>query len=189
MKQTRANNARQSLLDAAETVAHDRGMSGLTLDAVAAEAGVSKGGLLYHFPSKDELIQAMIGRIAQMAEEVFSEELANEPAGRSRHARAFIRLFMDSNDRFFSHLKRMATPLLVAVAGNPELLAPMKSFFHKVYLGMIGDGLPPERAWLLMAAMDGIKFWQILRIMEPSDRELTEVRELMEQIIDGDLSS
>ena len=34
----------------------------LTLDAVAERAGVSKGGLLYHFPSKESLLQAMVDR-------------------------------------------------------------------------------------------------------------------------------
>lgn len=188
MKRTRANNASERLLDAAETVAHNRGMQGLTLDAVAAEAEVSKGGLLYHFPSKDALIQAMVKRIAQLAQTLYSEELENEPAGRGRHAHAFLRLLMDRNGRFFSHLKRMATPLLVAVAGNPELLDPMRAFFSKVRLGMVEDGLPPERAWLILAAVDGIKFWRILRIVEPSDRELVRVRKLLEQIIDGELS-
>jgi AcrR family transcriptional regulator len=32
----------------------------VTLEAVAAEAGVSKGGLLYHFPTKDALLEALV---------------------------------------------------------------------------------------------------------------------------------
>src|SRR3954451_20801993 len=50
------------LLDAAATVVHRDGAQALTLDAVAAEAEVSKGGLLYHFKSKNELVQAMVER-------------------------------------------------------------------------------------------------------------------------------
>ena len=38
------------------------GPQALTLDAVAAEAGVSKGGLLYHFASKRELLDAVVRR-------------------------------------------------------------------------------------------------------------------------------
>ena len=36
------------------------GLLAMTLDRIAEEAGVSKGGLLYHFPSKDELIVALL---------------------------------------------------------------------------------------------------------------------------------
>src|SRR3954453_7916392 len=38
------------------------GAQALTLDAVAQEAEVSKGGLLYHFKSKRELVEGMIER-------------------------------------------------------------------------------------------------------------------------------
>ena len=38
------------------------GAQALTLDAVAAEAGVSKGGVLYHFASKRALIDGLIER-------------------------------------------------------------------------------------------------------------------------------
>ena len=53
---------RDQLLDAAERVVRRDGVARLTLDAVAAEAGTSKGGLLYHFASRDALITAMVGR-------------------------------------------------------------------------------------------------------------------------------
>ncbi len=43
---------RSALLDAAERVVLRDGAGQLTMDAVAAEAGVSKGGVLYAFPSK-----------------------------------------------------------------------------------------------------------------------------------------
>src|SRR3954471_17885396 len=53
---------RDNLLDAAAKVVHRDGAQALTLDAVAAEAEVSKGGLLYHFKSKNDLVEAMVER-------------------------------------------------------------------------------------------------------------------------------
>ncbi|WP_264629138.1 TetR/AcrR family transcriptional regulator, partial [Candidatus Symbiopectobacterium sp. NZEC135] len=50
------------ILDAAETVLLRSGVHGFTLDAVAAQAGISKGGLVYRFPSKDQLIQTLLQR-------------------------------------------------------------------------------------------------------------------------------
>ena len=52
----------ERLLDAAERLVSEVGAGHLTLEAVARAAGVSKGGLLYHFPSKEALLQAMIDR-------------------------------------------------------------------------------------------------------------------------------
>ena len=51
------------LLDAAGAfITTKDGTQALTLDAVAEEAEVSKGGLLYHFKSKRELVEGMIDR-------------------------------------------------------------------------------------------------------------------------------
>jgi AcrR family transcriptional regulator len=53
------------LLDAFETLLVSAGSRSATLDAVAAEAKVSKGGLLYHFHSKDELVEGMLTRLRE----------------------------------------------------------------------------------------------------------------------------
>ncbi|AYF78996.1 TetR/AcrR family transcriptional regulator [Nocardia yunnanensis] len=44
-------------------------MSQVTLDNVAATAGVSKGGLLYHFKSKDALLAGLLRRVGERADE------------------------------------------------------------------------------------------------------------------------
>ena len=54
------SDARERILDAALAVADRVGAAHLTLDAVATEAGVSKGGLLYHFASKDLLLKGVV---------------------------------------------------------------------------------------------------------------------------------
>ncbi|MFE3191561.1 TetR/AcrR family transcriptional regulator [Nocardia sp. NPDC059240] len=54
---------RDRILDALESLLLDRGMSQVTLENVAATAGVSKGGLLYHFKSKDALLAGLLRRV------------------------------------------------------------------------------------------------------------------------------
>jgi AcrR family transcriptional regulator len=186
MKQTRSTNSRDKLLDAAEAVVMERGATSMTLDAVAAQAKVSKGGLLYHFASKEALVQAMVARIAALAKETFAVALEKEPAGKGRHARALLYLMMDEDGPFLLRVKRMAAPLLAAVAGNADLLQPMRQFLQTVRQGMSDDGLSDDRAWLILAALDGIKFWRILHLLEPSSNELAQVRALLEQLIDNE---
>lgn len=55
---------RDRVLDAFEKMIVTGGSRSATLDAVAAEAGVSKGGLLYHFHTKDDLVRGMLDRLA-----------------------------------------------------------------------------------------------------------------------------
>ena len=72
--------ARDRILDAAEQLVADQGASSLTLDAVAQAAGVSKGGLLYHYPNKDALLAAMIERHCDDLDERCARELEGLPA-------------------------------------------------------------------------------------------------------------
>lgn len=55
--------ARDRILDAAEARLLSGGPRALVLDQVAADAGVSKGGLLYHFPSKEALVAGLCERM------------------------------------------------------------------------------------------------------------------------------
>lgn len=58
-------SARDRVLDAYETLLIEHGAASVTLDAVAAEAAVSKGGLLYHFASKDALCSGLLDRLRE----------------------------------------------------------------------------------------------------------------------------
>lgn len=60
-------SSRDRILDAYADLLAVEGERYATLDAVAAKAGVSKGGLLYHFPSKDRLAAALCERLVALA--------------------------------------------------------------------------------------------------------------------------
>lgn len=68
-------SSRTAILDAALAVAQRNGIAGVTLDAVAGEAGVSKGGLIYHFPSKEQLLQGLTDHITACWERAMLDEL------------------------------------------------------------------------------------------------------------------
>jgi len=66
-----ASSARDRVLDAFEELLNEQGERAATLDAVARAAGVSKGGLLYHFPSKDALVDGLLQRLDErLAEDI-----------------------------------------------------------------------------------------------------------------------
>ena len=67
---------RDAILDAAEAIVGDAGAGQLTFDQVAARAGVSKGGVLYCFPSKSALIAAMVERDLKRFEVEMTARLA-----------------------------------------------------------------------------------------------------------------
>ena len=76
--------ARERVLSAYEELLINEGPRGATLDAVTALAGVSKGGLLYHFKNKEALAAALITRLQELAAEDI-RAMAADPEGPSRY--------------------------------------------------------------------------------------------------------
>lgn len=62
-------STRDQILNAFEELIIEQGERAATLSSVAASAGVSKGGLLYHFGSKDALVAGLAERFRQQIEE------------------------------------------------------------------------------------------------------------------------
>ena len=58
--------AREAVLDAFESLLIEEGERAATLDAVARRAGVSKGGLLYHFPTKEAMVSVLLERLDRL---------------------------------------------------------------------------------------------------------------------------
>ncbi|WP_405375726.1 MULTISPECIES: TetR/AcrR family transcriptional regulator [unclassified Microbacterium] len=77
---SRPPRAKESVLDAYESLLVAEGGRGATMEAVAAEAGVSKGGLLYHYASKDALEGALLDRLHHLVE-LDIEEMLADPDG------------------------------------------------------------------------------------------------------------
>ena len=57
-------STRANILAAATDLFGLRGVDAVSLDVIAAEVGVAKQTLLYWFPSKDELLQAVLAEVA-----------------------------------------------------------------------------------------------------------------------------
>ena len=79
--------ARDAVLDAFEDLLIEVGERAATLDAVAERAGVSKGGLLYHFPNKEALIAVMLERLDELRRRMLAA-MAAAPEGAAAY---FIR--------------------------------------------------------------------------------------------------
>lgn len=141
------------IIDAAEDVVVEGGARYLTLDAVAAKAGVSKGGLLYHFPSKEMLLQAMIDRYI---EEDRKKRSAFSAGSSYEVIRAYILSTLD--DR----AKKLSIALLAAVAHNPHFLAPYQREYASMIEEFCQEGLCFEKAAVAMLAADGLKLIEIL---------------------------
>lgn len=65
---------REAALEAAKQVVQREGVTALSYESVAAEAGLTKGGLLYHFPSREDLLLALHEHVAGQWEQCMRDE-------------------------------------------------------------------------------------------------------------------
>jgi len=66
-----ALETRESILDAAERVFFERGVSRSTLDEVARAAGVTRGAVYWHFQNKSDMFNAVVERVRTPMENTF----------------------------------------------------------------------------------------------------------------------
>ena len=161
--------ARERLLDAAERVVVESGATHLTLDAVAKSAGVSKGGLLYHFPSKEALLEGMVARHFQDVDAEVAKRLASR-AGKASRADMFrerMRVLLEL------HPERPAVgvAMVAASADNPEHMAVCRAQNRKILdeFTKLPGGF--EGAALVLLAVQGLLLAELLHMSPYTSRE------------------
>ncbi|MFD8712550.1 TetR/AcrR family transcriptional regulator, partial [Streptomyces anulatus] len=92
---------RTQILEAATRVVQREGVKSVTFDSVAAEAGLTKGGLLYHFASRDDLVQAIHQHLADRweADLVAAAGKPSAEATRQERLAAYTRVAIQSATR------------------------------------------------------------------------------------------
>ncbi|NLX13192.1 MAG: TetR/AcrR family transcriptional regulator [Phycisphaerales bacterium] len=155
---------RDRLLDAAEQIAARDGVSTLTLEAVAHEAGVSKGGLLYHFPAKSALITAIVERLGERCESRQATEVAADSQPRGAFTRAYLAVRSSSlePDREPVH-----SAILAALGTDPGYLDPIRERLATWQARLESDGIDPVTASIVRLAIDGLILGRLLKVPVP----------------------
>jgi AcrR family transcriptional regulator len=180
-----ATDVRTRILDAAEAMVRARGVSGLTLEAAAREAGVSKGGLLYHFASKEALLAAMLNRLADFVAEDFAEGMQRLPPGPGRAARAMLAWGLEvSEAEANERCDRAAAVFLAAFHHDPALLDPMRAVVAGLRNAVAADGLPPGHGMAVMAAMDGLFMARIFGMYELAPAERRDMHTALSRLLE-----
>nr|WP_281377673.1 TetR/AcrR family transcriptional regulator [Saccharopolyspora hordei] len=114
------------ILEAAVECLVEHGYSGASTLAIQARAGVSRGRLLHHFPSRDELLVAAAQHLARdrlaQTERRVAEQLAGMPDGPRRVDRCIDLLWETFHEPHFW----AAMELWTAARTNPALSAALR---------------------------------------------------------------
>lgn len=173
------------ILDAAEAVVLRDGIGRLTFDAVAKTMGRSKAGLLHHFPSKSEMIRAMVERhVAQWHDEYRATYDRLKDEGDPIPA---VRAFMTNclaGTHAWTEAERARNRVLVAALVHDEShVEPLLRVDHTVSDLLKKDALPPGVAEVIHLAVHGLWFQWIFGMGSVSERRLRLIRGVLEELI------
>lgn len=179
-------SARTRILDAAERIVQAKGVGGLTLAAAASEAGVSKGGLLYHFASKEALIAGMLDRYAEFVSASFDATVARQAEGRGRVARAIIAWAFGEEETSpgSEPIDRLAAVCLAAFHHDPVLLDPMRAVAARMKAELLADGTPVGPALAVLTASDGLFMAHIFGLYRHAEEERVALRATLEALLE-----
>ena len=152
---TDIRNRKHAILEAAGRVVLQRGATGLTLEAVAEEAGLSKGGLLYHFGSKEALLGAMVERLVDVTESGLEHHRARD-TGEGRWTRAYLATCSAGSGAANDDTARLDIAVLAAGANDPALLEPLRRQQQDWSARLRDDGIDPTTAAVVRLAADGL---------------------------------
>ena len=150
-KRQRLAERPEIILEAADAVLRKGGARALTIDAVAAEAGLSKGGVLHHYASKDALILALVARkLTELREGIAAceGELPPGPSQLPTAMVAHVRSHYCDDDE-------SSRALLLASIEYPEALNDYRAFVADQLdrLGGMNSACPGEGSMLFFAIL------------------------------------
>jgi AcrR family transcriptional regulator len=172
----------ERICQAAIRTATRDGLLAMTMDNVAKEAGVSKGGVMYHFPSKEALLTATLTYYSELAERMLMQRIADDPEPRLRWARAMLGCLFpdpdspvatpsstDEDDISPEIMPRFMLAVLAAAVNNPGLFEPLRKLGTRMRDRLLSDpddGLEQLMIWL---AVDGLFLWQFVGMIDQND--------------------
>lgn len=146
-------STRDHIIESALSVVRNQGVASLTLDEAARVAGISKGGVLYHFKSKEALIHGMVAKLSDKCDRLQQQHYEDLPEGPNRWARALVAMSFDSEA---PTTDPAGCALLAAIATNPALLEPLEETINAGFQRLTADSDDPATALLVALAMDGM---------------------------------
>ena len=181
MEQRRtALETRELVFEACNRILRRDGLANLTLDNVADEANLSKGGLLYHFPNKESLIEALFeyhndkfeARLSALVE----EEGDDDGAWLRAYAKASIEQIMEPGN----------ASLYKSLFAAEERYASAHELMRREYFDwqqrIESSGLDPTKATLVRLVVDGLWFLEMHHYAPPDAQLRAQIVELIMQL-------
>ena len=176
-------NQKARILEAASRIVGQAGAAHLTIEAVAVEAGLSKGGVLYHFPNKRSMLEGMLDKVlTDVGQRTagYRDQLGDAPG-------AAIRARLLAEQEQSAQERAMSLALLAAAAEDPGLLDPAREFVSQAFAEIrdaAADAAADEEfAQILLLAVEGLRFLEMLDLLPLSAAQRDRLHQRLQSLV------
>jgi AcrR family transcriptional regulator len=141
--QERSRDTRQRILEAAQRALVEDGYSGATTLRIQELAGVTRGRLLHHYPSRDDLLVAAVAHLTEARMAGLADDVTWSAEPRERIRQIVDRMWETFSQPYFW----ASTELWLAARANPRLrdaLQPHERRLSTFIVGKLGSFFGPE---------------------------------------------
>ena len=178
-KQDRSRVTRSHLLEVTVECLAELGWSATTMSVVAQRAGVSRGAMQHHFPTREDLITAALEVMFDARMDQARKESTDLPVGAGRTEAIISRLV----EYYTGNLFKAALQVWTAAASDPDLRArvlPLEERFgriaHRMAVESLGvDDSDPVTHRLVQATLDLARGLGLADVLTDDSRRRTEV--------------
>lgn len=165
---TRSERTRQAVIQAALAIIARDGPGRLTFDAIARESGVSKGGVMHQFPTKVDVLRALLEHQIQYFDETPSARAAKAEGKQPKTALAeqIARLREVSHQPY-----SVAHAIVAALVEDPELLASSRETSRRHAERITTEAADADLALLRWMAAQGLLLSAMFGMSPFSDAE------------------
>lgn len=147
---------RVQLIESARRLAMENGLAGVSVDAVAKDAGVTKGGLFHHFPNKQVLVDSVFRHMLTEFQDELEARMSADSELYGRFTRAYIRSVFDIGAR------EQGSSLWIATVTDPQLRQMWGQWFNTQIIRHGETDIQLEKARF---AADGIWLGQMTGVL------------------------
>lgn len=141
---------RDSIVDAAGRVLFRDGYAKATIDNIAAEAGMSKGGVFYYFKNKNEIFACMIQRYEEIYNARRQEIFDTLPEGPGRLLKATVIASLEYNDQSRENHNH------IGLYADEEFRTRLSDLKKRIYAQLAQGCKNPQKLAMVMFVLDGM---------------------------------
>ncbi len=179
--QPRAKATQERIFKACQSILLEQGSKGLTLDAVAEKAKLSKGGLLYHFPNKETLVKELFQHVMSSFDTEINRLAKKYDGQKGSWLKAYAQGSM--KQALNPEISKLMASLFASVDDFPWIHSYMQEKYSDWQHKVEGSGIDPIIATLFRLTIDGLWFTEIYQYAPPSKKRRKDILKVLEQLI------